>query len=205
MAKKRPVAQVDKNNNIIKTYESAAKAAADPAVGSHAPAIINCCLHGKGSPGGFVFKYLDIDGKIIEPENVEEKTISCEICSAKFDNLAALARHVDVHGYTSEQYTVEFFYGGIRPTCTKCNNFTVCKAMKFVEFCGDHAGTARSAGLKASKERRHEQVLEMLMEYTQEIIASNSPLDKEIVEKFSRKILAITLPIPGATTSDISR
>lgn len=54
----RPIIQFDKQNNVIKEYESATKAAIETSVGRKA--IINCLGGRSKSAGGFVWKYKEL-------------------------------------------------------------------------------------------------------------------------------------------------
>ena len=77
---------------------------------------------------------------------------TCIICQAQFEGSRSgkrLSNHIrSAHGMSSENYTVQYFFNGVRPTCPVCNVPTRYSALNFKKYCAEHSFMAESEGGK---------------------------------------------------------
>lgn len=74
------------------------------------------------------------------------KENECQICKTVFKNKSALAGHVgSKHRIKLEDYLVQFFMDGKRPTCPICDEKTLYKKgeYSFKKYCPNHVSEAR--------------------------------------------------------------
>lgn len=73
--------------------------------------------------------------------------ISCQICQAEFEDKSRFAAHLQFqHKMKSEEYTILYVYGGVRPTCPACGAETryMGGQYAFQLYCKAHANEARA-------------------------------------------------------------
>lgn len=69
----------------------------------------------------------------------------CKICDERFDSLKGLSTHLQYkHKLTSEQYAINYLYGGKRPQCKLCSEYTRYVSFTFKEYCKVHSKEACS-------------------------------------------------------------
>lgn len=76
--------------------------------------------------------------------------MQCAYCDYNNENLKRFTDHVKKeHQKSSEQYTIDVLYGGVRPTCKECGDAVRYVSYSFKEYCKAHARLAMSiAGTK---------------------------------------------------------
>lgn len=75
--------------------------------------------------------------------------MKCLIDGCDFDNknLLLFARHLKrVHKLTSEKYTIDYIFRGMRPKCSVCENSTRYFSFNFKKYCKEHSKIAESQG-----------------------------------------------------------
>jgi ribosomal protein L44E len=69
----------------------------------------------------------------------------CGICSLSIDDLTLFSRHIrSEHKLSSEEYTIKYIHGGVKPHCVLCNNETRYVSFTYKKYCKEHAKVAMS-------------------------------------------------------------
>ena len=73
--------------------------------------------------------------------------MDCKICGHSDEDLKKLTNHIkSAHGLSSEEYTINIFHGGTKPSCAECGAPTRYVSFSFKRYCKDHAKLAMKAG-----------------------------------------------------------
>lgn len=77
-------------------------------------------------------------------------SVPCLVCGLRFDNdKRKLAAHIQVsHAMTSQDYTVRYVLGGVKPVCAfdGCDNTPRYASFEFNQYCKEHATVAMANG-----------------------------------------------------------
>lgn len=87
----------------------------------------------------------------IKENLIKFKEFECLICNSIYQDKKSLASHIQFsHKISTEQYTIKYIYGGIRPLCKfkGCNNNTRYSTYIFYNYCIEHITEAMSIGGK---------------------------------------------------------
>lgn len=75
------------------------------------------------------------------------KNFSCKICNIDFENGKKLSNHLKkIHKISSLEYTIQYLYNGLRPTCLSCERYTRYISFKFKQYCQIHSKEAMKIG-----------------------------------------------------------
>lgn len=75
--------------------------------------------------------------------------MDCKLCKFSHDNLKRFSDHLrSTHNLSSEQYTINVNYEGVRPTCPVCNDLVRYVSFSFKKYCKNHAKLAMIEGGK---------------------------------------------------------
>jgi hypothetical protein len=73
------------------------------------------------------------------------KSKKCEICNSEFETYKELSNHINyVHKLKSEQYTIQYLYGGVQPKCPECGDIPRYVSFEYKKYCELHGNISRS-------------------------------------------------------------
>lgn len=73
--------------------------------------------------------------------------MKCFFCDYDNDDLKRFTDHIKKnHQLSSEQYTINVFHAGVRPTCKECSGEVRYTSYSFKQYCKSHAKLAMSIG-----------------------------------------------------------
>ena len=76
-------------------------------------------------------------------------SMDCRLCDSSYDDAKKLSNHIrSNHCLSSEDYTIQVYYNGIKPVCLECNAPVRYVAFSFKTFCKQHAKLAMKEGGK---------------------------------------------------------